>query len=135
MRFIGCLAFYLVLVFSLSAQDVKKAPGGVISGNQLDSISQKAITGASVLLTNLPEGKNYTQVTDKNGDFSFPELPFGYYRLSISSVGYATLKIDSINVRAERFDFNLPDIRLSTKSKDLESVIIYAEKPMQTLLR
>ena len=63
MRFIGCLAFYLVLVFSLSAQDVKKAPGGVISGNLFDSISQKAITGASVLLTNLPEGKNYTTST------------------------------------------------------------------------
>jgi outer membrane receptor protein involved in Fe transport len=33
-------------------------------------------------------------------------------------------------VRAERFDFNLADIKLSTNVKGLESVIVYAEKPL-----
>ena len=50
--------------------------------------------------------------------------------MNISFVGYASLKIDSINVRAERADFNLADIRLSTNLIDLQSVIIYAEKPL-----
>ena len=71
-----------------------------------------------------------THLTDKNGEFSFTDLSFGYYSLNISYIGYASLRIDSINVRAERADFNLADIMLSTKSKELESVVVYAEKPL-----
>ncbi len=130
MRLFVWLAFFLVSGFITPAQEVKKLPDGIISGNLLDSVSQKSIADATVQLKYLSEGKLLSQTTDKNGDFKFSQLPFGYYSLVFTSVGFAGLKIDSIYVRAERFDFNLPDIRLSTKSKDLETVIIYAEKPM-----
>ena len=125
---IGFLAILLFSGFAIHAQVVKKSPSGIISGNLVDSSSSKAIANASVQLIGLH--KKATQVTDKNGEFSFTDLPFGYYSLTISSVGFASFKIDSINVRAERADFNLPDIILSTSSKELESVIVYAEKPL-----
>ena len=96
----------------------------------MDSSSQKAIPGASVQLVLINTAQKFTKQTDKNGMFSFTDLAFGYYSLAISSVGYTSLRIDSINVRTERSDFNLADIRLSTKSKELETVIIYAEKPL-----
>lgn len=101
---------------------------GIITGNLLDSSNAKAIANASVQL--IGSDKKITHITDKNGEFSFTDLSFGYYSLNISYVGYASLRIDSIYVRAGRADFNLADIMLSTKSKELESVVVYAEKPL-----
>ena len=128
MRRFGFLAIFLFLGFVVLSQDVKKNSGGIIAGNLQDSSNSKAIANASVQL--IGSNKKITQITDKNGEFAFTDLSFGYYSLNISYIGYASLRIDSINVRAERADFNLADIRLSTKSKELESVVVYAEKPL-----
>ncbi len=68
-------------------------------------------------------------VCDKNGAFEFTELRFGYYRLSTAFVGHATFTLDSIYLRAERFDFNLGDIKLKAAG-ELEEVVVYAEKPL-----
>jgi hypothetical protein len=103
---------------------------GIIAGNLLDSSNSNAIANASVQLDRIGSVTRINRITDKNGEFLFNDLPFGYYSLNISFVGYALLKIDSINVRAERSDFNLADIRLSTNLIDLQSVIVYAEKPL-----
>jgi outer membrane receptor for ferrienterochelin and colicin len=130
MRAIGVLAIFLFLGFLAYSQDNKKNSGGLISGNLLDSASSKAVSGATLQLIHLSSGKKQSQVSDKNGEFNFTDLEFGFYSFTVSSVGYASIKIDSIHVRTERFDFNLPDILLSTRSKDMESVIIYAEKPL-----
>ena len=129
MRRFGFLAIILFLRLMVFSQETKKS-GGIISGNLLDSISQKAIQGASVQLSLSGTSTRVNRVTDKNGEFSFSDLAFGFYSVSISFIDYAPLRIDSIHVRAERSDFNLSDIRLSTKSKELESVVVYAEKPL-----
>jgi len=128
MRRFGFLAIFLFLGFVMLSQDAKKNSTGIITGNLLDSSNAKPIANASVQLTS--PGKKITHITDKNGEFTFTDLSFGYYSLNISYIGYASLRIDSINVRAERADFNLADIMLSTKSKELESVVVYAEKPL-----
>jgi len=128
MRRFGFLAIFLFLGFVMLSQDAKKNSTGIITGNLLDSSNAKPIANASVQLTS--PGKKITHITDKNGEFTFTDLSFGYYSLNISYIGYASLRIDSINVRAERADFNLADIMLSTKSKELESVVVFAEKPL-----
>src|SRR5258705_4021428 len=129
MKRFGFLAIFLFLDFMALSQDPKKSLG-IIAGNLMDSSNLKAIPNASVQLNLMGSDKKFTRVTDKNGEFSFTGLPFGYYTLSISNVSYSSLRIDSIYVRAERADFNLADIQLSTKSKELESVVVYAEKPL-----
>jgi hypothetical protein len=128
MRRLGFLAVFLLSGLGVLSQDAKKNSTGIITGNLLDSSNSKAITNASVQL--IGSNNTITHLTDRNGEFSFIDLSFGYYSLNISYVGYASLRIDSINVRAERADFNLADIMLSTKSKELESVVVYAEKPL-----
>jgi Outer membrane protein beta-barrel family/Carboxypeptidase regulatory-like domain len=128
MRRFGFLAIFLFSGFLVLSQDAKKNATGIISGNLLDSSNSKAIANASVQL--ISSNKKITHITDKNGEFSFTDLPFGYYSLNISYVNYASLRIDSINVRAERADFNLADLMLSTKSKELETIVVYAEKPL-----
>ena len=130
MRKFGFLAIFLLLTLLACSQATNKKGGGIISGNLLDSSSQKPVQGASVQLSVIGTNVKFSQVSDKNGEFSFTDLPFGFYSLSISFVDYSSIRIDSINVRAARSDFNLADIRLSAKSKELESVIVYAEKPL-----
>jgi outer membrane receptor protein involved in Fe transport len=103
---------------------------GIVTGNLLDE-KQSAIMGASVELialrdTTLRRG----QVSDKDGGFSFNNVAFGLYKLRVSSMGYKTIVIDSIHIRAERFDFNLPDIILKSASEQLQEVVVYAEKPL-----
>src|SRR4030095_13884726 len=130
MRRLGFLAILLFTGLLALSQEAKSKPSGIIAGNLLDSSNSKAIANASVQLNRIGTITKITRITDKNGEFSFNDLSFGYYSLDISFIGYTSLRIDSINVRAERADFNLADIRLSTNLIDLQSVILYAEKPL-----
>ena len=129
MRRYGLLAIFLFFGLTTFSQDIRKS-AGLVAGNVMDSVSQKAIAGASVQLALIATDKRLTKSTDRNGVFSFDGLSFGYYSLSISFIGYGTLRIDSITIRAERSDFNLADIRISTRAAELETVIVYAEKPL-----
>jgi outer membrane receptor protein involved in Fe transport len=104
---------------------------GVIAGSILDE-SKKAMEGVTINLFALADTtKKRTTLTDKNGDFSFTKIPFGYYRVRFSSAGMQNLSLDSIHIRQERFDFNLADLVMKPNSnQQLDEVIIYAEKPL-----
>jgi Outer membrane protein beta-barrel family/Carboxypeptidase regulatory-like domain len=127
-------ASFLALFFTaFSQKDSAKhiANSGIIIGSILDIDNTKAISAATVTLTKLSDsGFSKTVVTVKDGSFLFEQLPFGYYRLQVSSIGYNNLKLDSIYIRAERFDFDLNEIKLHKKTTDMEEVVVYAEKPL-----
>ncbi|MBX9782275.1 MAG: outer membrane beta-barrel protein [Chitinophagaceae bacterium] len=100
-------------------------------GSVLDGTHQKAIIGATVAVIPFTDSANaHYFLTDKNGGFQFTQLAFGYYRIKITAVGFRAKQIDSIHLRAERYDFNLNDILLSNQSVELTEVVIYAEKPL-----
>ncbi|MGZ3939680.1 MAG: carboxypeptidase regulatory-like domain-containing protein, partial [Flavisolibacter sp.] len=106
---------------------------GIVVGNVMDD-KKKALQSATVQLSSL-NGDPTTKlaVTDKDGGFQINNIPFGYYSLKISYIGFNTLTIDSLYFRAERYDFNLNDLVLVQRSGDsntMEQVIIYAEKPL-----
>jgi ferric enterobactin receptor len=115
----------------VKAQGTGGAAMGIIIGNVLDAESNKAVVSITVTLKGKTDS-SYSRsiVTDKSGAFDFDRIPFGFYQLQFSGVGYAPLSIDSIHIRAERFDFNLGDVKLSQKATDLSEVIVYAEKPL-----
>lgn len=124
---------FLVLTFSplfSQAQKDMSAPG-IIIGFVLDGANSHAVSGATVSLTLAGDtGRSRNAVTVKDGSFLFEHLAFGYYRLKISMTGFNTLTIDSIHLRAERFDFDLNEIKLSKAEKTMEEVVVYAEKPL-----
>jgi Outer membrane protein beta-barrel family/Carboxypeptidase regulatory-like domain len=110
---------------------IKPANPGIIIGNILDHDNSRAIASATVSLSKIGDSSLVSSlVTAKDGSFVFDQLGYGYYRLQVSIIGYNHLQMDSIYVRAERFDFDLNDIKLHKKSTDLNEVIIYAEKPL-----
>ncbi len=124
------LSLLLLLSMVTLCQEKKEAPG-LITGNILDE-KKKAVSQASVELRLVSDSlsKKATR-TDKDGNFSFEQIPFGYYRLKITYVGYQPLVIDSINLRMERYDFNLSDLTLKPNTDaQLEEVVVYAEKPL-----
>jgi outer membrane receptor protein involved in Fe transport len=124
-----CLVATTLFVTLIVAQD--KPANGLITGNVMDE-RNKPLEGASsqlVLLTD--SSKRQATLTDKEGNFSFQNVPHGYYRLRISYVGLQPLTIDSIYFRAERSDFNLSDLVLRpANSESLGEVIVFAEKPL-----
>lgn len=124
------LSSFLFISNSIVAQTPETSPG-IIIGSVLDADNSKAIGGASIDIYNLTDTfyKSKT-VSSLNGEFIFDKLRFGYYRLRITAVGYSSLTIDSINIRAERFDFDLNDIKLNKNAAVLNEVIVFAEKPL-----
>ncbi len=125
------LSFLSFTAFAQKDSAKIKSHPGIIIGTILDADNSKAVVAASVTLRNIADsGFTKNLVTVKDGSFLFEQLPYGYYRLKISFVGYNTLQLDSIYIRADRFDFDLNDIKLHKKTTDMEELVVYAEKPL-----
>ena len=116
--------------FALTSFSQGKDPG-IVAGNVLNE-SKKAIVGATITLTSLKDTTlRQSVISGVNGDFLFEKIAFGYYRFHLSYVGMQSLVIDSINIRPERFDFNLNDLMMKPgASQQMDEVIVYAEKPL-----
>lgn len=128
MKFLWLLVFLTVGSASLYAQQPHP---GIIAGNVLDE-KGRGVGGATVELSLLADSihKKATR-SDKDGGFTIDGISFGIYRLKITSIGFTPLVIDSINVRVERFGFNLNDLVMKPASgQQLEEVVVYAEKPL-----
>ncbi|MDX1938813.1 MAG: TonB-dependent receptor [Flavihumibacter sp.] len=130
MKWIATCLLVLLTGIALGQQPQTAAPG-IITGNLQDE-KQKALANATVqLIPYKDSAARKQQLTDKEGSFGFTGLAMGYYRLRISYTGFQTLQLDSIYLRTERHDFNLPDLVLHlASSANLEEVIVFAEKPL-----
>jgi outer membrane receptor protein involved in Fe transport len=122
--------YFLFLSIPVSAQKTDSGTGVVI-GTILDGDNSKAIPDAGVTIILLSDtAVTSTRLSQSNGEFLIDKLRFGYYRLRVTAVGYTMLTIDSIHIRAERFDFDLNDIRLNKNMAVLNELTVYAEKPL-----
>jgi ferric enterobactin receptor len=120
--------------FLAAQQQPSNAPSknnlGIVAGNII-SPEGKAIAYASLQLQLITDTTLQKQMlTDKNGSFEFEGVAFGVYRLKVKAVGYANYQLDSISIRAERYDFNLGDVKLKPTNAALDEVVVYAEKPL-----
>lgn len=73
-----CLCLYL----GFSAYAQTPAVRGLVKD------AKETIVGATVVAQNVQTGAKTTTSSDKNGVFTFPKLPAGQYRFSISFMGY-----------------------------------------------
>ncbi|MGH9573310.1 MAG: carboxypeptidase-like regulatory domain-containing protein [Candidatus Acidiferrales bacterium] len=62
---------------------------GSITGTVLDATGA-VVSGANVQLTESDESVVSTAVTDKNGQFSFLQVPIGAFHLTVTSPGFVT---------------------------------------------
>ena len=112
------LPVFLLLVVTINALAQKTEVSGVIQ----DSKTNAAILGASVLLINLKDSTQRRGVlTNTEGQFKFPTVQSGFYRLRISSIGYANLES---KISVGNNEKNVGILKLSENINQLGEVIV-----------
>ncbi len=92
MRFV--LAVLSILLACGSFATAQLFPGRV-TGTVRDS-QGAAVAGATAKLSNPATGQERTVVSEANGEFNFPELPLGTFRLAVSKEGFKTTLVTDI---------------------------------------
>src|SRR6201996_6004291 len=76
------------------------ATGGSISGAVTDR-SGAVVIGAVLKLINTAQHTTYNAVSDKQGFYTFPNLPVGHYDLDITSPGFNTQRKTDLTIDAD----------------------------------
>ena len=84
---------FSLAVLSLTAQTFR----GGIAGTVADSTGA-VVPGASVKIMNNANGLTREQESTAAGDFSFPDLPPGIYKVTIAKAGFKTAALDNVEV-------------------------------------
>jgi hypothetical protein len=87
----------LALAFLLPASLLYAATGGSISGAITDR-SGAVVIGAALKLINTAQQTTYQAISDKQGFYTFPNLPVGHYDLIITATGFDTQKKADLTV-------------------------------------
>jgi hypothetical protein len=94
----GKRLFHLAIVFWLfTTVPLRAATGGSISGTVIDP-SGAVIQGAVLRLVNTGQQTVYQVISDRQGFYSFPNLPVGRYELTISANKFATQRKTNLTV-------------------------------------
>jgi Carboxypeptidase regulatory-like domain len=91
------LASLAILFLLIVALPLRAATGGSISGTVVDP-SKAVIPGAAFSLVNTAQQTIYQAVSDRQGFYSFPNLPVGRYDLTISATGFTTQRKTDLQV-------------------------------------
>lgn len=122
---IPAVLFFLIFTFSVNSQ----TSTGSITGTVLDKSSGQPLESADVTLLRAPDStviKGTT--TDKEGKFSFSEIPFGKYSVRSSFVGYSTVNAKGIILSTENSAVNLDPIKLSSGTATTEEILVETQK-------
>jgi len=110
----------LVLPLAPAEPRATDAQVGAIRGRVRVAGGREALEGATITLPAL----GLARVTDREGAFSFPDVPPGLHAISIALLGYAK-RVDSVQVAAGRVtDLDVP---LSVEPIPLEGITVTAE--------
>ena len=74
---------------------------GTISGNVTDA-SGAIVSGASIEVSNPSTGIVLKGSSNKAGDYSFPELVPGFYDITVSAPGFASRKLEKVEVQVTK---------------------------------
>ena len=92
---------------------------GRITGTVRDS-QGAAVAGATLKLSNPATGQERTLTSDQNGEFNFPELPLGTFRLSVSKEGFSMTLINDIVTSQGQVNNVNPVLAVGTVSSQIE---------------
>jgi Carboxypeptidase regulatory-like domain len=79
----------VLILLCFSSLSLHGATGGSVSGTVTDR-SGAVVARATLKLVNTAQQTTYQAVSDKQGLYSFPNLPVGHYELTISAPGFST---------------------------------------------
>jgi hypothetical protein len=116
---------YCFSLFLITTTILLNAHNGSISGNITDQLTQRAVTGAVIILTD----NNTSTITNSFGNYIFENLPKGDYALEITHIGYApvytTVQVNDVNTTIA--DFILVPAPVSLESVTISSTTSHAQ--------
>ncbi|HKU23465.1 MAG TPA: TonB-dependent receptor [Terriglobales bacterium] len=92
---------------------------GRIAGTVRD-VQGAVVAGATVKLANMATGLERSVVTNQNGDFNFPELALGTYRLTVAKTGFQTTAVTAITTSLGQVNTVNPVLKVGTVSTEVE---------------
>jgi len=120
MKFNGLISFIIAVLLSNNGL---AGITGSICGRLLDKDTKQGLPGATVSVVDT----RLEAVTDKYGHYSINHVPPGSYDLRAKMLGYATMLIKDVNVRA---DYNTEiNIEMTNEPLAGPEIVITAEKP------
>ena len=115
-----CLFGCLLVARHVQAQENRTD----LTGTVLESPSGNPVVLANVVLTK--DDTRLLATTDSTGVFTFRDIAYGIYSLSVSYVGFRTLTIRELAL--EHQDLRPLDIRLERSSVALDEIVVKAEQ-------
>jgi hypothetical protein len=88
---------FVLLVAAMRAAD----PTGTLAGTVLDPAGA-VVTAAKVTVANPQTGLSREMLTGSGGDFVFPALPVGVYRVSVEAPGFTRYQQTGVELTADR---------------------------------
>src|SRR5579862_410891 len=110
----------MLLLLVLGAQfSMAQLFPGRIAGTVRD-VQGAVVAGAVVKLANVATGMERSVVTNQNGEFNFPELALGTYRLTVAKPGFQTTAVTGITTSLGQVNTVNPVLNLGTVSTEVE---------------
>ncbi len=122
--YVGLLGLLLLALCGLAFSQT--ATTGQIAGTVMDPTGA-VVSGAKIILTS-DAGLKRELTSDGTGHYSFPLLPPGVYTLEVSASGFASAKVQRIDVRITTT--SAVDIPLKIAAAATESIEVTAQPPL-----
>lgn len=100
----------MLLPFSFPA--LAQPPMATLSGQVVEADTHRPVGGASVLL--VPGNISLTSSTDSAGRFHMAAIPVGHYALRVAALGYDTLEVPELWLRAGKQGVQLLELSAAT---------------------
>jgi hypothetical protein len=118
-------ALFLFLFVSAHAQNTGKVSGRILTE------TEQSRGGATVALLKAKDSAILkVSATNKDGFFSFENLAYGSYRISVTNVGHRRSFSDVFEITPSNQNVQLADIRLAQDPKAMGSVTVTAKRPL-----
>lgn len=123
--------FFIIAVLSLFIFTYYSAAqnSGTITGIVVDKNGNTPIESADVTLFKSGDSTVVKgTATDKEGKFSFTDIPFGKYTVRANFVGYSTMNVKGIVLSADKSSHTLEPVKLSSGTATTEEIVVETEK-------
>ncbi len=117
--FLRFASLLVVMITLCAASSVAQFFPGRISGTVRDTQSA-VVSGATVKLSNPTTGLERTVTTDNTGNFNFPELALGTFRLTITKQGFGTTVVTDITTSQGLVNNISPVLAVGSVSSQIE---------------
>src|SRR2546421_9232284 len=93
------LVLVVLVVLSLAVGVTAQTFRGAINGTVTDP-SGSVVPNAAVKATEIATGIDHNGVTTSEGQFSFQDIPLGFYKVSVTASGFPVYAVDRVEVVA-----------------------------------